>query len=116
MSLPGVPGRSATSTFVIGGNAYVAGGDRGVMTDDLWCYNTLSNTWIQKPNFMFANRGYAVAFALCDKGYFGTGSNGSNITCLSDFWRYDPVSDSWTQVTSLPGTGRMGATGFTIGS
>jgi N-acetylneuraminic acid mutarotase len=44
----------------------------------------------------------------------GTGSNG--ITRLRDFWRYDPLGNSWTQVADFGGTARSEAVGFAIGN
>ena len=35
-------------------------------------------------------------------GYFGTGWNGSTVF-YNDFWKYDYLSDSWTQLASYPG-------------
>lgn len=50
--------------------------------------------------------------AVGSKGYFGTGYDGSNK--LSDFWEYDPTSNSWTQKADFPGGARYDAVAFGI--
>ncbi len=57
-------------------------------------------TWTQKVNFGGEARKEAVAFAIGTKGYMGTGINASG-TCLSDFWEYDTVANSWTQMADF---------------
>ena len=57
-------------------------------------------------------RSNAVAFELNGKGYIGTGSfNGIR----SDFWEYNPNTDTWIEVTSLEGAARQDAIAFSIG-
>jgi N-acetylneuraminic acid mutarotase len=54
-----------------------------------------------------------VAFAIDGIGCYGTGNAGS--TAYTDWYAYDPTTDTWTQKASLPGIGRTGAVGFTLG-
>ena len=70
--------------------------------------------WTQKANFAGTTRNQAVGFSIGDKGYIGTGYDGSQH--LKDFWEYDPSSDTWTQKADFEGTPRRLATGFSIGS
>ena len=56
-------------------------------------------------------RTYAVGFGTDQYGYVGCGYDGNH---LKDFWRYDEGSDSWTQITSIGGSKRMGASAFVI--
>ena len=53
-----------------------------------------------------------MAFTIAGKGYVGTGYDGVNK--LSDFWAYDPLSDTWESVKSFEGTARYGAVAFSI--
>jgi N-acetylneuraminic acid mutarotase len=75
------------------------------------------DTWLRKNDIGFAGiagpaeRYSAVGFTINGKGYFGGGNNGK-----TDFWEYDPVSDTWSQKANFSGTGRNEATGFTIGN
>jgi N-acetylneuraminic acid mutarotase len=69
------------------------------------------NTWLAKSNFTGIARTAAVAFSIGGKGYLGTGTD-FNGTSYNDFWEYDPVPDTWTQVASLPAVGRFRAFGL----
>src|SRR5690606_23222705 len=49
-----------------------------------------------------------------NKGYLGTGNDANGNK--TDFWEYDPATDTWTQKAVVPGYGRDEAAGFTIGN
>ncbi|MBI3500826.1 MAG: T9SS type A sorting domain-containing protein [Bacteroidetes bacterium] len=70
-------------------------------------------TWYQKANLGITTdaRSQAAGFELNGYGYIGTGYNG---TQKNDFWKYDPVANTWTQIVNFPGTARSGATGFSV--
>lgn len=70
--------------------------------------------WSQKANVGTTGRQSAVGFAAGQYGYIGTGRNLETPTILQDFWRYDPVNDSWTQVASFGGVARYAASCFVI--
>ena len=59
------------------------------------------------------NRAYAAGFAIGSKAYFGTGNDGR---LRNDFWQYDTVTNTWSQLADFAGTPRQNATGFTIGN
>ena len=66
-----------------------------------------ADTWTQKANFGWTGteekgtaRVDAVAFSIGDRGYLGTGYDGSN---QKDFWEYDPINDVWTQMADFGG-------------
>ena len=59
-------------------------------------------------------RSSAVAFAVGQEGYVGTGYDGYNY--LSDFWQYDVPSNSWTQIAPFPPGARYEAVAFAIGN
>lgn len=71
------------------------------------------NIWTRKADFGGVARAGAAGFSIGNKGYIGTGYNGS---FLNDFWEYDPTNDTWTQKANFGGTGRCNAVGFSIGS
>ncbi|MCP6146147.1 hypothetical protein NL427_27110, partial [Klebsiella pneumoniae] len=56
----------------------------------------------------------AAAFSVANRGYIGTGYNGS--AYFNDLWQYNPDTDAWTARAAVPGGVRSGATGFTIGT
>jgi len=67
------------------------------------------DTWVQKANFGGTPRSGVVSLTIGNKGYMGTGYDGS---LYQDFWQYDPSTDSWTQEATFPGTARFVAVGF----
>ncbi len=83
-----------------------------LMENDTLAQRT-QGTWTAKDT-MGSGRFWAFSFAMEGKVYGGTGRPMfSSLTPLSDFWEYDPATDSWTQKADFPGGVREGATGFT---
>ena len=115
VSYPG-GGRAYGCGFSIGNKGYVGGGSDSVYLNysDFWEYNSDSNTWTKKNNFVHSLAG-AIAFSIGNKGYVATGINnlGKEGT---DLWEYNPSADSWTQKANFPGPGRGMAVGFSIGN
>ena len=116
-SVGGLP-RAAAVGFSVAGKGYIGTGNSGVgYLQDLWEYDPVSNTWAQKANYVGGNRTDIdrAVFVICNKAYLGTGIGSGNIF-YNDFWQYDPIVNLWTQKANFPGTQRVGATGFSIGS
>ena len=65
------------------------------------------DTWTQKADFPGTARNSAVAMAVDEKGYLGTGYDGTNY--LNDFWEFNPTTNTWAQKADFPGSGRYGA-------
>ncbi|HEX3008695.1 MAG TPA: kelch repeat-containing protein [Bacteroidales bacterium] len=59
----------------------------------------LIGNWTKSSDFEGIARNGAVSFVINNKAYVGTGYNGKK--ALSDFWRFDSETQSWTQVASL---------------
>src|SRR5215467_56083 len=57
--------------------------------------------WVTRSQLNGPARSEAVGFTIGDFAYLGTGWDGLNKR-YSDFWRYDPGADAWTQIASLP--------------
>jgi len=71
------------------------------------------NGWIERSGIPVPHC-YSTAFAIGNYGYVGTGmADGSSD---NDFWRYDPVTDTWAEIDSMPTIGRRGAFSFSIGN
>lgn len=106
-------GRTEPACFVINNRVYIVGGINGVNpVADCWEYNPAqgpAGTWTQKssPPAGFSS-GYLAGFTDGVNGYCGVGGGNSN--CDNRFWRYDPVNDSWTELTTLPSPLRTWAT------
>src|SRR5690606_21044971 len=72
--------------------------------------------WAPIAPFPGEARHSAVGFAVGNKGYVGLGYNGT--TALSDFYEYDPATDTWTAIAAeLPvDKARYGAVAFSLGN
>lgn len=75
---------------------------------------TLKDIWIRKadvPHMTYIRYG-ATAFSINGYGYVGLGYGfvGSN------FWKYDPQTNKWSEIARYPGGSRMRAAGFVIGN
>jgi N-acetylneuraminic acid mutarotase len=115
---PGSPRIGAVS-FVINGKGYLGCGYNGITKlKDFWEFNPANNTWTQKADFAAGtgiddkSRYGGVGFSLGNFGYIGTGK-GMDDNNMRDFYQYDPALNKWTQIASMGGDGRMGATAFT---
>ena len=113
-SIASIPfGQSATSvSFSIGNKAYVGLGGLG---NNFWEYDSTTDTWSQLPDFIGSNRENAVSFSVNGKGYVGLGNSINNYSSeLSDFWEFNTVTNSWTQLPDFQGGSRKLATALTI--
>ncbi|MBX7110126.1 MAG: T9SS type A sorting domain-containing protein [Chitinophagales bacterium] len=72
------------------------------------------DAWTQKADVGAIKRIFAVGFSIGNKGYIGTGFDGT--IYKKDFWEYDPVTDVWTQKADVLKGSVYDATGFSIGS
>ena len=105
--------------FSIGNNGYIGTGDDNFFPySDFWQWDKSTNVWTQKASFAGGPRGYAVGFSIGAKGYIGTGYDNSNFnfTFFNDLWEWDQATNIWSQKSSFPGTARLQATGFSIGT
>lgn len=73
--------------------------------------NTKSGRLKKKNDTPFSARQNAVAFSIGSKGYFGTGENNG---FLKDFWEYDSITSTWSQIADFIAE-RSKAVGFSIG-
>jgi hypothetical protein len=104
------PSRSGAFAFSIGGLGYVALGDGSASTNDVWQYDPSQDLWTQKGNFPANSEipTWGTAFSPDNKvvylvgAYYGPG--GLN-PAPEVVWRYDPASDSWTQMHNMPSSG-----------
>lgn len=113
--------RHRTPMLAIGNKIYTGqghynGGGTNVLFGDWWEFDPSSNTWSQKADYGGGPVYHASGFVIGNYGYVGTGRiTASGNTLTQDFYRYDPQSNSWTQMASYPGAPRRGAVGFAIG-
>lgn len=124
---PGVA-RQGAFAFTIGGLGYVALGASGLLPVDqydVWQYDPSNDTWTQKANFPAVGGDrfptWGTAFSPDNKVGYVVGSAGFDIS-TELVWRYDPASDSWTQLRNLPTMGMefpssivLNGTGYLLG-
>ncbi len=91
-----------------------SGGQDTYYYKDLWEYDPLNDAWTKKADFP-NGRFRAVAFAIGNKGYVGTGYKIDTPNVSKDIWAYDPSSNTWTQKADLPNSPKVLAVGFSIG-
>lgn len=115
--LPGVA-RYGGVGFAVGNKGYVGLGldVNGVRLRDFYEFTPSANftglgTWRKIADFGGTGRQNAVAFAIGNKGYVGTGND---LNDTNDFYSYDPATDQWTKVASYSGPKRFGAAAFVI--
>lgn len=107
--------RGSASAFSIGLKAYIClgQGQTNAYFGDLWEYDLTTDSWTQKADFAGGPRRQAVAFAIGDFAYVGTGQDVTGFR--NDFYRYDPVNNVWEQMADFAGTPRKQAVGFAMG-
>lgn len=99
-------GRIHPAFSVVGDRVYIGQGQQNgnfVDLDDWYEYNTTTDSWTQKTNFMSA-RHHGVGATVGNTVYVGTGHHLSNM--YDDWYAYDASADSWQTLTSFPGDGR----------
>ena len=113
-SFPSGQGRMAAVGVSTDNRGYISGGlDRAEgALNDLWEYDSHSDTWTQKASLPGSGRAYATSFPIHDKIYIGLGNNGE--TYLKDWWEYTPSTNTWKQMNDLTGEARTGAMGFSV--
>jgi N-acetylneuraminic acid mutarotase len=110
--------RSGAIMFTIGSRAFVGlGYDGDEYVNDFYEYDVDKGFWEERKSFPGEMRERGVAFSIDGKGYVGLGYNRDLDTEeLGDFWKYDPDTDEWTEVSDFEGTPRYNAISFVIGS
>ncbi len=119
--------RNVGSGFSIGNKGYLGLGSNGMVSQSgFWefdpndssngfdVYNNPMGKWTQKATFPGNSRYGATGFSMGNKGYLGSGFDGTNY--FNDFYEYDPGIDTWSQITNFSGEKRAYAVGFAIGN
>jgi N-acetylneuraminic acid mutarotase len=94
------------------GSGSVQNGPAYTLINDLWEYNSVTDSWAQKAALPAGGRVGASAFTIVDKGYVTTGYDFVNY--LDDLWQYDPSANMWIQKASFPGGTRYSCASFAI--
>ena len=122
---PPVTGLEGAISFTIRDKIYVCLGkdNTGNLSTDLFEYNTSTDSWAKRANFPSSGRTKASVFVIDNVAYVGLGFKGGASTQintapiyneLSDFWKYTPSTDTWSQIASLTTIGRASSASFSI--
>jgi N-acetylneuraminic acid mutarotase len=89
----GSPRREAVA-FTINDRGYVGTGVKNdganvTLYKDFWEYNPSTDSWTQVADLPINARCVAATFSIGNKGFVGTGGDGSGIS-YHDFWQYTP--------------------------
>ena len=112
--------RHRSTGLSIGNKAYMGlghynGGGTNILFDDWWEYDPATGAWTQKADYQGGPCYHAAGFTIDNYGYVGTGRiSASGSILVQDFYRYNPITNSWNTIASLPGDGRRGAVSFVI--
>lgn len=112
--------RHRTTMLTIGNKIYTGlghynGAGPNILFDDWWEYDPATNAWTQKADYAGGICYHAAGFVINNIGYVGTGrTSPSGSTLVKDFFKYNPATNTWTQLQDFPGAGRRGAVGFAI--
>jgi len=116
-NFPGTP-RVSSSGFSIDSLGYLGLGidSGGLYTTDFWQYSPATNSWKSLANFPGCPRFRSLGVSIAGKGYIFFGQDTCTFGSLnSEVWKYDPISDSWSQKANLPAQARYMPSGFAIG-
>lgn len=95
--------RTGGIAFSLGNKVYLGLGHNNIVDyNDLWEYNPQTNTWKQVASLPGPGRLQARVFLYKGKAIVGGGyrlGGGGNST-LSDYYSYNPSTNSWTQISS----------------
>jgi N-acetylneuraminic acid mutarotase len=120
-SIPTTPARGSAVVFSIGMKGYIAIGQKeqynGLAMEyynDFWEWDQATNVWAKKADFPGNARSAAAGFSIGNKGYIGTGWNGTYSS--AEFWEWDQATNVWVRKADFAGGPRSSAFGFSIGS
>lgn len=97
-------GRVSASVCVLDGKAYLFGGrdKNGNYLNEFWQYNPQTNTWTDLGSNPLSPRVKCVCAAYAGALYIGLGFGQGGVyekeSYLRDWWKYDPSTNTWTQL------------------
>jgi N-acetylneuraminic acid mutarotase len=113
----GVP-RDGTCGLAVNGKGYVCFGQDSTekTLKDIWAYDPIANTWTQKSSYPGPGLLGESGFAICDNIYIGSGDSTAGLLATDHrFWKYNTVSDFWTQESDVPRLTKAYGDAFSIG-
>lgn len=107
-------GRACAMCFASDSTVFIAGGrtQEGTYSSSMLCYDAANDQWSTRPCPILP-RVNGTACATSQGVFLGLGYAGGNIhmdsVYLHDWWRYEPATDTWTQLTDCPSHHTAGA-------
>jgi N-acetylneuraminic acid mutarotase len=120
--LPGSTNRTSAVSFSINGKGYVGFGAQDfntintVFLNDLWEYDPVMDSWLQKANFPDSARMKTSCFVVNDMAYIVGGLTGYPEMASNDLWMYDPATDQWSSKQPYPAELIYNSMSFAIGN
>lgn len=116
--LPGLP-RHHPYHFAVGGAVYTGlGHGNGPGTNiynDWYRWDLSTESWQQMSDFPDQGRVAGTQFSVNDRGFVLSGDGDNHYTMpTGEFWEYDYITDTWTELTPHPGVSRWAPGSFTI--
>jgi N-acetylneuraminic acid mutarotase len=91
----------------------------GMVTNNWYMYDVAIGSWTEKAPFPGVGRANAIGFFLNNKIYVGMGTNydrNSKSDTYTDFYEYDPTTNTWAKKEDFAGPGRDQPVYFSIGN
>jgi IPT/TIG domain len=120
--LPDFPGEDTIShpaiAFIIYADEFGFPKDGLLMQSNsaVWLFSTWLHKWIEKKDFPGVPRIKAVGITNLyfdfNKSFVATGYDPVSGKSLKDVWKYDVLSDTWTQLGDFPGQARHSSVNF----
>lgn len=107
----------AIGTKVYSGLGYLGKLGYATTSNKWYEYDTEKDTWTEKAALPGKERANAVAFAINGKIFVGLGTNYDRVSkneVFTDFYVYDPASNSWAKKADFPGKSRDQPAYFSI--
>jgi N-acetylneuraminic acid mutarotase len=104
--------------FAIGEYVYVGFGHHATeIYNDFYRYDPVTDTWTTMASLPEQGRVAGTQFSYNGNGYILSGQGETHINLpTGEFWEYNPLTDSWLELTAHPGGGRWAPGSFMIDS
>lgn len=110
--------RASGIDFFYGNEVFFGCGHNGSNAfNDMWAYNVNTGLWSQKASFPGQGRTKLIYFMNNGKLIAGGGFVlGASSSPLSDYYAYDPLTNTWSSIQSFSGGALSNSQMFTIGN
>ena len=103
--------------FAAGGYVYAGLGHGAGIFDDWYRWNLDTETWDQMDDLPSQGRVAGTQLNINDRGFILSGDGEDHNTMpTGEFWEYDLLTDTWTELPPHPGVSRWAPGSFAIGN